>query len=84
MDHTVSVEGKQLLLREDGSAIWAWDRNSAHPESMEMILGQFVGYLRNVSDTEAAPVLAKLFEKNRLALLWARRRVPEGSQSSQG
>lgn len=72
VDQPVSVDGKQLLLREDGSAIWAWDRNSTHPESMEMILAQFVGYLRNVSGTEAAPVLAKLFEKNRAAILWAR------------
>jgi hypothetical protein len=72
VDQIVNVDGKQLLLREDGSAIWAWDRNSTHPESLEMILGQFVGYLHNVSGAEAAPVLAKLFEKNRVALLWAR------------
>jgi hypothetical protein len=72
VDQTVSVDGKQLLLREDGSAIWAWDRHSTHPQSLEMILGQFVEYLRNASGTEAAPVLAKLFEKNRVALLWTR------------
>ncbi len=72
VDHIVSVAGKHLLLREDRSAIWAWDRKSTHPESTEIILGHFVEYLRNVSAREAEPVLAKLFEKNRLALLWAR------------
>lgn len=71
-DNSIEINGQQLMLREDGSSIWAWDRNSSHPQSMEMILGQFVEYLPKVNGTEAAPVLAKLFEKNRLALLWTR------------
>jgi hypothetical protein len=71
-DIVLNVDGKQLALREDGSAIWAWDRNSTHPESMDIIVQQFVGYLRNAGPAEIDPVLNKLFEKNRLGLLWAR------------
>jgi hypothetical protein len=71
-DTVLHVDGKQLALREDGSAIWAWDRDSSHPESMDMIVQQFVAYLRNADAAEIAPVLDKLFEKNRLGLLWAR------------
>lgn len=71
-DIVLHVDGKRLALHEDGSAIWAWDRNSTHPESMDMIVQQFVGYLRNANTTEVAPVLDKLFERNRLGLLWAR------------
>lgn len=71
-DIILHVGGKQLAFREDGSAIWAWDRNSTHPESMDMIVQQFVGYLRKADAAELGPVLDKLFEKNRLGLLWAR------------
>lgn len=72
IDQPFTVDGKQLMLREDGSAVWAWDRNNAHPDGFGMILGRFVAYLREANSTDLAPVVNTLFEKNSVALLWAR------------
>jgi hypothetical protein len=72
VDEPFVLDDKQLTLREDGSSVWAWDRNSAHPDGFGMILGRFVAYLREASAIDLAPVVDTLFEKNRVALLWAR------------
>jgi hypothetical protein len=72
IDQPFTVDGKQLMLREDGSAVWAWDRNNTHPDGFGMILGRFVAYLREANSTDLTPVVNTLFEKNSVALLWAR------------
>ena len=62
----------RVQLIEDGSRYWAWEINTTHPDSTQMILQQHIANLRNADAQNAETIVSVLFARNRLALLWAR------------
>ena len=69
---TLHVGQAMVHFIEDASRYWGWEINTTHPDSTQMILQQHIANLQSASEEEAGTIVSVLFEKNRLAVLWAR------------
>jgi len=69
---SLQVGGATFHLIEDGSRYWAWEIETTHPDSIQMIVQRFIGGLREADAAQAKEMVAVLMEKNRSAILWAR------------
>ncbi|WP_165420474.1 hypothetical protein [Edaphobacter modestus] len=69
---TLVIGNATIQFAEDGSFGWVWEIDTTHPESTGMIFQQHIAKLRQADKEEAEKIVSVLFEKNRLAILWAR------------
>lgn len=69
---TLEIGNATIQFIEDGSFGWVWEIDTTPPESTGMIFQQHIANLRQADKEEAEKIMSVLFEKNRLAILWAR------------
>lgn len=68
---TLLVNGQEIRLLEDGSEYAAWSYRRPHANDVGLILQRFEGELREADIDKAEGIIAVLFEKNQMGVLWA-------------
>jgi hypothetical protein len=71
-EKSLQVGGAMARVIEDGSRYWAWETETSHPDSLQMIVQRFLATLRECDAAQAGEIVSVLIAKNRCAILWAR------------
>ena len=71
-EKNLGIGAATVQLVEDGSRYWAWEIETGHPDSLQMIVQRFLAALRECNAGQASEIVAVLIAKNRYAILWAR------------
>jgi hypothetical protein len=69
---TIPAAGRQALLREDLSHIWAWDPDEEHANNTVALLKAFIGRLRSAETDVSCAMVEHIIRHNDLAVIWAR------------
>jgi hypothetical protein len=71
-EKSLQVGGATARVIEDGSRYWAWETETSHPDSLQMIVQRFLATLRECDAAQAGEIVSVFIAKNRSAILWAR------------
>jgi hypothetical protein len=71
-EKSLQVGGAAARVIEDGSRYWAWETETSHPDSLQMIVQRFLATLRECDAAQAGEIVSGFIARNRSAILWAR------------
>jgi hypothetical protein len=69
---TLTVDGLETELAEDGSRYWAWNPNDEQGGDTAGLLKALIDRLRRLPEAEARDLTALVIRKNRFAVIWSR------------